>query len=209
MLESIRKHSKFVMILLFLLIIPSFIFVGIDQSYFSGASPTVARVAGQDITQNDWDNTHRVESDRLRAENPGIDAKLLDSPEARYATLERMVRAECEASGCPAEPTFEYYAHGEVTDNDPGAHETVRECFDEVFGELSVTAQPATVSEDFCYLPQAWGVPYYFWFVGSTPDELLDNPPVNHQSTFLPDYAPTMESATRAAAASVLSFLAR
>ncbi len=36
MLESIRKHSKFVMILLFLLIIPSFIFVGIDQSYSSG-----------------------------------------------------------------------------------------------------------------------------------------------------------------------------
>ena len=92
MLESIRKHSKFVMILLFLLIIPSFIFVGIDQSYFSGSSPTVARVGGQDITQNDWDNTHRYESDRLRAENPGIDAALLDSPQARYASLERMVR---------------------------------------------------------------------------------------------------------------------
>ena len=92
MLESIRKHSKFVMILLFLLIIPSFIFVGIDQSYFSGSSPTVARVDGQDITQNDWDNMHRLESDRLRAENPGMDAKLLDSDEARYATLERMVR---------------------------------------------------------------------------------------------------------------------
>lgn len=92
MLESIRKHSKFVMILLFLLIIPSFIFVGIDQSYFSGSSPTVARVDGQDITQNDWDNTHRYESDRLRAENPGMDSKLLDSPEARYASLERMVR---------------------------------------------------------------------------------------------------------------------
>lgn len=92
MLESIRKHSKFVMILLFLLIIPSFIFFGVDQSYFSVASPTVARVDGQDITQNDWDNMHRYESDRLRAENPNIDSKLLDSPEARYATLERMVR---------------------------------------------------------------------------------------------------------------------
>jgi peptidyl-prolyl cis-trans isomerase D len=92
MLESIRKHSKFVMILLFLLIIPSFIFVGVDQSYFSGSSPTVARVDGQDITQDDWDNAHRYESDRLRAENPGMDAKLLDSPEARYAALERMVR---------------------------------------------------------------------------------------------------------------------
>ena len=74
MLESLRKHSKFVMILLFLLIIPSFIFFGVDQSYFSVASPTVARVDGQEITQNDWDNMHRYESDRLRAENPNIDA---------------------------------------------------------------------------------------------------------------------------------------
>ena len=92
MLESIRKHSKFVMILLFLLIIPSFIFVGIDQSYFTGSSPAVARVDGQEITQDDWDNRHRQESDRLRAENPQADAKWLDTPEARYATLERMVR---------------------------------------------------------------------------------------------------------------------
>jgi len=92
MFEAIRKHSKFVMILLFLLIIPSFIFVGIDQNYFSESSPTVARVDGHDIKQSDWDNAHRMESDQMRAANPEIDAKLLDSPQARYATLERMVR---------------------------------------------------------------------------------------------------------------------
>lgn len=92
MFEAIRKHSKFVMILLFLLIIPSFIFVGIDQNYFSESSPTVARVDGHDIKQSDWDNAHRMESDQLRAANPEMDTKLLDSPQARYATLERMVR---------------------------------------------------------------------------------------------------------------------
>ena len=92
MLESIRKHSKFVMILLFLLIIPSFIFVGVNQNYFTESSQTVARVDGHDITQQDWDNAHRTESDRLRAQNPTMDAKLLDSPEARYATLEKLVR---------------------------------------------------------------------------------------------------------------------
>lgn len=92
MLESIRKNSKFVMILLFLLIIPSFIFVGIDRNYFTESSPTVARVDGNDIKQSDWDNAHRVESDRMRAEMPNLDPKLLDSPEAKYATLERMVR---------------------------------------------------------------------------------------------------------------------
>lgn len=92
MLESIRKHSKFVMYLLFLLIIPGFVFMGIDNSYFSGSSPVVARVDGRDITQAEWDNAHRMESDRLRAEQPGLDAKLLDTPQARYATLERLVR---------------------------------------------------------------------------------------------------------------------
>lgn len=92
MFESIRKHSKFIMILLFLLIIPSFIFVGVDQSYFTESSQTVARVDGHEISQQDWDNAHRAESDRLRAQNPTMDAKLLDSPEARYSTLEKLVR---------------------------------------------------------------------------------------------------------------------
>ena len=92
MFEAIRKHSKIVMILLFLLIIPSFVLVGIDSNYFTEKSPVVARVDGVDIKQAEWDNAHRIESDRLRAQSPGVDPKLLDSPQARYATLERMVR---------------------------------------------------------------------------------------------------------------------
>ena len=92
MFESIRKHSKIVMVLLFLLIIPSFVLVGIDSNYFSEKSPVVARVDGEKINQTDWDNAHRMETDRLRAQSPSIDPKLLDSPQARYATLERLVR---------------------------------------------------------------------------------------------------------------------
>jgi peptidyl-prolyl cis-trans isomerase D len=49
-------------------------------------------VDGQDITQTEWDNAHRVESDRRRSEQPQIDAKLLDTPQARYVTLEQLVR---------------------------------------------------------------------------------------------------------------------
>ncbi|WP_182118492.1 SurA N-terminal domain-containing protein [Acidovorax sp. FHTAMBA] len=92
MFESIRKHSKIVMVLLFLLIIPSFVLVGIDSNYFSEKSPVVARVDGEKINQSDWDNAHRMETDRMRAQSPSIDPKLLDSPQARYATLERLVR---------------------------------------------------------------------------------------------------------------------
>ena len=92
MFESIRKHSKIVMVLLFLLIIPSFVLVGIDSNYFSEKSPVVARVDGNNINQTDWDNAHRMETDRIRAQSPTVDPKLLDSPQARYVTLERMVR---------------------------------------------------------------------------------------------------------------------
>ncbi|HNZ92385.1 MAG TPA: SurA N-terminal domain-containing protein [Acidovorax sp.] len=92
MFESIRKHSKIVMFLLFLLIIPSFVLVGIDSNYFSEKSAVVARVDGHDIKQTDWDNAHKMETDRIRAQSPTVDAKLLDSAEARYATLERLVR---------------------------------------------------------------------------------------------------------------------
>lgn len=92
MFESIRKHSKILMILLLLLVIPSFVLVGIDKSYFTEKSPVVAVVNGQEITQADWDNAHKLEADRIRAQSPSVDPKLLDSPQARYATLERMVR---------------------------------------------------------------------------------------------------------------------
>ncbi|MFY3384849.1 SurA N-terminal domain-containing protein [Paracidovorax sp. MALMAid1276] len=92
MFESIRKHSKIVMIFLFLLIIPSFVLVGIDSNYFSEKSPVVARVDGNNINQTEWDNAHRIETDRRRAQSPTVDPKLLDSAQARYATLERLVR---------------------------------------------------------------------------------------------------------------------
>lgn len=92
MFEAIRKHSKIVMFLLFLLIIPSFVLVGINRNYFSEKSPVVARVDSHDITQSDWDNAHKLETDRIRAQAPSIDPKLLDSPQARYAALERLVR---------------------------------------------------------------------------------------------------------------------
>lgn len=126
-----------------------------------------------------------------------------------YAAIERVVRAECMASGTPQEPSLSFFAHGEVTVNDQAVHDHLRPVFDEVFGDLSVTAPQTTVSEDFCYLPQAWGVPYEFWFIGSTPQHLLDNPPMNHQPNFLPDFRPTVDTATKAGAAAVLSYLMR
>ncbi|MGH6639175.1 MAG: SurA N-terminal domain-containing protein [Polaromonas sp.] len=93
MFDSIRKHTKVTMALLFLLIVPSFILFGLDgynRSREKGV--TVAKVDGQEIIQSEWDRAHQKEVDRLRASMPSLDVKLLDSPQARYATLERLVR---------------------------------------------------------------------------------------------------------------------
>ena len=94
MFETIRKHNKWMMILLFALIIPSFVFFGIEnyQRMNDASHAAVALVDGNKITQGEWDEQHRREAEQLRAANPGIDPALLDSPEAKFATLERMIQ---------------------------------------------------------------------------------------------------------------------
>ena len=93
MFDFIRKHTKITMGLLFLLIVPSFVLFGLDgYSQNQDKSPVVAKVDGQEILQSEWDKAHMREVDKLKASMPSLDAKLLDSPEAKYATLERLVQ---------------------------------------------------------------------------------------------------------------------
>ncbi len=92
MFDFFRKYNKIVMVFLFLLIIPSFVLFGVERYQGNGADEKVAIVDGTPITKPEWDQQHRVEVDRIRQQNPSIDAALLDSDIARYTTLERMVR---------------------------------------------------------------------------------------------------------------------
>lgn len=134
-------------------------------------------------------------------------------------SIQRIVTAECLASDAPGEPTFEFFARGERINNDLEVFGQVRPTFDAVFGPESVNAQRTSVSEDFAFIPRAFGVPYLFWTVGCTPREQWDaavkhnrldtDVPVNHMSTFLPDYEPTVAATTQAGAAAVLSYLAK
>ena len=98
MFDFIRRHNKILMGVLFLLIVPSFVLLGLNDYGQPAARTVVAKVDGREITQAEWDNAHRAEVDRLRAAMPQIDLKLLDSPEARYSTLERLVRERVMAA---------------------------------------------------------------------------------------------------------------
>jgi peptidyl-prolyl cis-trans isomerase D len=93
MFDFVRKHTKVMMFLMFLMIIPAFVLVGVDgYSNMKAGGDAVATVGNHNITQGEWDAAHKNEVDRIRTSRPEVDVKLLDSAEARYATLERLVR---------------------------------------------------------------------------------------------------------------------
>jgi len=93
MFDFVRKHTRVMQFLLFLLIFPSFVLFGLEgYNRFREGGATVATVDGQDITQGEWDAAHRSQVERMRSSMPNVDVKLFDTPEAKYSTLERLVR---------------------------------------------------------------------------------------------------------------------
>ncbi len=94
MFDFVRNHTQLFLGVLVLLIIPSFVFFGV-QGYSSldrAAGAAVASVDGRDITRAELDFAHQRSIERMRQQMPGIDVKLLDTPAARRDTLDAMVR---------------------------------------------------------------------------------------------------------------------
>ena len=134
------------------------------------------------------------------------------------ASIERIVRGECEAAGTPKEPTLEYFDQFPLTDNSEAVNDTITEALTEFFGtEAVLEATPATASEDFSELPKAFGIPYAYWFVGSFDAEkyqaaeeagtVLTDVPANHSPFFAPELEPTLEIATKAQVVGALAYL--
>jgi peptidyl-prolyl cis-trans isomerase D len=99
MFDFVRNNTKIMMGLLFLLIIPSFVMFGLEgYSRFNDQGVAVAKVNGNKISQGEWDAAHKREVDRIRSSMPNIDVKMFDTPEAKYATLERLVRDQVVAA---------------------------------------------------------------------------------------------------------------
>ena len=93
MFDYVRNNTRLMGFIMALFIIPAFVLVGVDgYSRINSGGETVALVAGQDIKKEQWDAAHRQSVDRLRASRPNLDVKQFDSDEARFTTLERLVR---------------------------------------------------------------------------------------------------------------------
>jgi amidohydrolase len=132
--------------------------------------------------------------------------------------IERIVRAECQASGSPREPELELFDRFPLTDNDEAVTGRVASAFASFFGERSAPVGQQSASEDFSDIPTALGVPYTYWFIGGIEPQryaeaeragrVAQDVPVNHSAGFAPVIQPTLDTGTEALVVAALAWLA-
>ncbi len=137
-----------------------------------------------------------------------INVRSFDEAARRHTleAIERIVRAETQASGAPREPEIVTTEHYPLTVNDAGWAHRVATAFGEQFGAERVTelAAPYAASEDFGSFGTQWGVPSVFWYVGGIDAEryaaaaaagtVAQDIPTNHNPGFAPVIHPTLQT---------------
>jgi hippurate hydrolase len=137
---------------------------------------------------------------------------------AVLSAIERIVRAECTASGSPRNPEFELFDRYPLTDNDAPTTDRVTEAFRTYFGDRAGTLPQQSASEDFSDIPNTLGIPYTYWGIGGIDADtyrtaeqagrIAQDIPVNHSATFAPVIQPTLDTGTQALVVGALSWLA-
>ena len=138
--------------------------------------------------------------------------------ERMLAAVQRIVTAECQASGSPQDPDFEIFDSFPLTDNDNATTKRVAAAFSEHFGDRAAELPQQTASEDFSDIPRAAGIPYTYWGIGGTDPQayaaaekagrVQDDIPVNHSPKFLPALQPTLRTGTETLTAAAMAWLA-
>lgn len=93
MLEVIRTHRRWMLFFVLILILPSFVFFGIQgYNQLVEGEEAVANIGKSRVTQAQLDTVHRQEMERLRQQlGSNFDPKLFDTEEAKAAVLSRLL----------------------------------------------------------------------------------------------------------------------
>ncbi|MBM7530593.1 hippurate hydrolase [Brevibacterium luteolum] len=129
------------------------------------------------------------------------------------AAIERIIKAEAQASGAP-EPTIEEMYRFPRCYNSPSHAEELLEVFAETLGEDKVKqTEPVTGSEDVGWFGDTIDVPYVYWFFGAYSEEKMateGGPAGNHSPFFAPDeVGTTLGTGVRTGIAAILHELRR
>ena len=140
-----------------------------------------------------------------------------DTREYMLKSIRRICCAECDASGAERAPEFTTLSRYPLTVNDAECLARVAAAFASQFGARAAEAPaPAAASEDFSVFGRAWGVPYVFWFIGSTDPEVYEKArraksiqklPSNHSPQFAPQLHPTLETGLQAMLSAACAWL--
>ncbi|KAL8675230.1 MAG: hypothetical protein Q9168_000350 [Polycauliona sp. 1 TL-2023] len=162
-------------------------------------------------------HTENIISDRaeirvnVRTQNVEVRNKVL-------ASIRRVVKGECEASGATREPLVEVTTSFPLSVNDEAVTSEVHKSFEAFFGNRFDPNTPcSTASEDYSILGSSQGKPCCFWFFGGTDEKIWDDAekkgrlaediPVNHSPFFAPVIQPTLATGADAMCLAALTFL--
>ncbi|HEX5730171.1 amidohydrolase [Microbacterium sp.] len=134
------------------------------------------------------------------------------------AKVERVVRAEAQASGADEEPVIEIDHSLPPTINDVHATAQLTLAFDRAFGEGTVVDPGMfTGSEDVSWFARESGAPLVFWFWGGidqqkyadakAADTIERDIPTNHSPYFAPVIQPTLDRGVDALVVAAREFL--
>jgi amidohydrolase len=146
----------------------------------------------------------------VRTFDEGVRTHVLDA-------IERIVKAEAQASGAPKPPEITPLDQYQLVRNDPEAAGRVRTALQAHFGDGRVIdIPPISASEDFGSFGSEWHAPSVFWTVGGTdPDTFrhametgrLSELPTNHNPRFAPVIHPTLETGVETLLAAACAWL--
>ena len=142
-----------------------------------------------------------------------------DTRKTVLSSIERIIKAESQASNAPKEPSIAPTSRFPFTVNDDAVTAVLENPFAEHFGAMyDSNAARLGGSEDFPILATSKGVPYCYWtFGGIDPDtwdeaekngRLPEDIPINHSPHFAPVIQPTLKTGVDALVLGTLAFLA-
>ncbi|MFJ1298677.1 SurA N-terminal domain-containing protein [Pseudomonadota bacterium AL_CKDN230030165-1A_HGKHYDSX7] len=93
MFETIRNHRRWLQFILLILIVPSFVLVGVSgYDSFVSRDPELATVAGQAITRPEFDAAHRNQLEQFRQRmGTQFDPAVIDTPAMRQQLLDQLI----------------------------------------------------------------------------------------------------------------------
>jgi len=135
------------------------------------------------------------------------------------AAVERIVRAESQASAAPREPDIDWFASAPLLLSEPDATKTTVSAFTDHFGPERIQTIPVVnASEDAGTYGEVLGVPTVFWFWGGLDPAIAgpafkegreDQLPSNHSPFFAPVIEPTLTTGVEALTVAALTWLDR